>query len=75
MYSGDTEQGSTADRSHVGGAEPYQEMNMVPGLSHWRHDVIPFYFCCLWGDDCDTYLTLRPTADCSEYESPKACEY
>ena len=74
MYAGDTDQGSTADRSHVWGAEPYQAIDMVPGLSHWKHDVITFYYCCLWGDDCKTYLMLRPTADCKEYNPPRACK-
>ena len=74
MYAGDTDQGSTADRSHVWGAEPYQEINMVPSLSHWKHDVITFYFCCIWGNDCKTYMTLRPTADCKEYIPPKSCK-
>ncbi|XP_072048712.1 sushi domain-containing protein 2-like [Amphiura filiformis] len=72
MFAGDTDQGSTADRSHVWGAEPYQTIDTVPGLSHWKHDVITFYYCCIWGNDCKTYLTLRPTADCKEYDPPRS---
>ena len=75
MYAGDTEQGSTSDRSHVWGAEPYGAPGMVPGLSHWLNDVMPFYFCCLWGGDCRMYAELRPTASCTEYVPPKTCRY
>ncbi|XP_072049265.1 sushi domain-containing protein 2-like [Amphiura filiformis] len=71
MYAGDTRFGSTGDRSHVWGAEPYQEPGMVPSLSHWYHDVRTWYYCCVWGDDCNSYLERRPTPDCKEYIPPK----
>ncbi|KAJ8035351.1 Sushi domain-containing protein 2 [Holothuria leucospilota] len=68
MYAGDTDQGSTNDRSHVWGSEPYLQANMVPSLSHWKHDVITFYYCCLWGTDCRSYMERRITMDCANYE-------
>lgn len=70
MYAGDSDQGSTNDRSHVWGSAPYLQADMVPSLSHWKHDVITFYYCCLWGTDCKTYMERRITMDCFNYEPP-----
>lgn len=68
MYAGDSDQGSTSDRAHVWGSEPYVYAGMVPSLSHWVHDVITFYYCCLWGTECKQYMDLRKTIDCANYE-------
>ncbi|KAJ8035366.1 Sushi domain-containing protein 2 [Holothuria leucospilota] len=68
MYAGDTDQGSTNDRSHVWGSEPYLQADKIPSLSHWKHDVITFYYCCLWGTDCRSYMERRITMDCANYE-------
>ena len=48
LYAADTYQGSTPDRSHDWGSVPYGAPYHVPSLSHWTHDVITFYYCCLW---------------------------
>lgn len=75
IYSGDSYQGSTPDRSHLWGAAPYNTPNLarakVPAMSHSIHDIIPFYYCCLLTNDCDKYMSVRPTKSCTEYWSPK----
>ena len=73
MFAADTFQGSTADRSHSWGAVPYGKPGYVPAMSHGIHDVIPFFHCCVWtefGSDCDKYMDLRPTIDCTGYTPP-----
>ncbi|ESP05625.1 hypothetical protein LOTGIDRAFT_228125 [Lottia gigantea] len=72
-YAADSYQGSTPDRSHDWGAEPYNKPNRVPSLSHWKHDVVTFYYCCLWVEYkyCDYYMEQRATRDCKNYKPPK----
>lgn len=72
QYAADSYQGSTPDRSHSWGAAPYGKPNLVPDFSHWQHDVITFYYCCLWTNnrECDRYMERRPTRDCVDYKSP-----
>ncbi|XP_012940921.1 sushi domain-containing protein 2 [Aplysia californica] len=71
-YSQLSYQGSTPDRGHVWGAHPFGRPDHVPSLSHWKNDVIPLYYCCLWNDYqlCDLYMEQRPTADCRNYDVP-----
>ncbi|XP_018413992.1 PREDICTED: sushi domain-containing protein 2 [Nanorana parkeri] len=63
--------GSTPDRGHDWGSPPYKKPPRVPGFSHWLYDVISFYYCCLWSDNCDYYMKLRPSSDCRKYKPPK----
>ncbi|XP_068952727.1 sushi domain-containing protein 2 [Petaurus breviceps papuanus] len=63
----DTSSGSTPDRGHDWGSYPYGRPPRVPGLSHWLYDVISFYYCCLWSQNCKFYLDLRPSSDCRTY--------
>ncbi|KAK3758328.1 hypothetical protein RRG08_004149 [Elysia crispata] len=72
VYSQLSYQGSTPDRSHDWGAYPYGGPNLVPSLSHWKHDVVTFYYCCLWNEYklCDLYMERRPTQDCKNYNVP-----
>ncbi|XP_053329471.1 sushi domain-containing protein 2 [Spea bombifrons] len=63
--------GSTPDRGHDWGSPPYRKPPRVPGFSHWLYDVITFYYCCLWSDNCKYYLELRPSSDCRTYKPPK----
>ncbi|XP_062874298.1 sushi domain-containing protein 2 [Trichomycterus rosablanca] len=72
VLTGDSIGGSTPDRGHDWGAPPYQTPPRVPGLSHWKYDVISFYYCCLWSDHCDYYFKHRPSSDCRTYRPPKA---
>lgn len=64
--------GSTPDRGHDWGSPPYGKPPRVPGLSHWIYDVISFYYCCLWSDNCEYYFTHRPSSDCRTYHPPRA---
>ncbi|KAM4052284.1 sushi domain-containing protein 2 [Anomaloglossus baeobatrachus] len=63
--------GSTPDRGHDWGSPPYRRPPRIPGFSHWLYDVISFYYCCLWSDNCHYYLALRPSSDCRTYKPPK----
>ncbi|KAG8597924.1 hypothetical protein GDO81_002432 [Engystomops pustulosus] len=63
--------GSTPDRGHDWGSPPYRKPPRIPGFSHWLYDVISFYYCCLWSDNCNYYLELRPSSDCRTYKPPK----
>ncbi|KAG7480929.1 hypothetical protein MATL_G00061450 [Megalops atlanticus] len=64
--------GSTPDRGHDWGSPPYKKPPRVPGVSHWLYDVLSFYYCCLWSDNCHYYFTHRPSSDCRTYQAPKA---
>ncbi|KAI1901062.1 hypothetical protein AGOR_G00056270 [Albula goreensis] len=64
--------GSTPDRGHDWGSPPYRKPPRVPGVSHWLYDVLSFYYCCLWSDNCRYYFTHRPSSDCRTYQAPKA---
>ena len=72
LYAADTYQGSTPDRSHDWGSMPYGAPYHVPSLSHWTHDVITFYYCCLWVEyrECNYYMDRRATRDCKAYTPP-----
>ncbi|XP_075034646.1 sushi domain-containing protein 2 isoform X2 [Mixophyes fleayi] len=63
--------GSTPDRGHDWGSPPYRKPPRVPGFSHWLYDVITFYYCCLWSENCQYYMELRPSSDCRTYKPPK----
>lgn len=75
MLSYDQQWGSWPHRSHNLGFLPWNEANKVPTLSHWYHDIAPFYMCCLWQEEqavgCETFrFERRPTQDCVAYQSP-----
>jgi len=75
MLSYDQQWGSRPHRSHNLGFLPWTEANKVPTLSHWFHDISPFYLCCLWQEEqavgCETFrFERRPSQDCVAYQSP-----
>lgn len=75
MLTYDQQWGSRPHRSHNLGYYPWDEANKVPTLSHWYHDVIPFYMCCMWQEEhavgCETFrFERRPSQDCIAYQSP-----
>ncbi|CAH0663709.1 unnamed protein product [Chilo suppressalis] len=75
MLSYDQMWGSRPHRSHDFGFTPYNEANKVPSLSHWFHDMIPFYQCCAWQEEqavgCETFrFERRPSQDCVAYQAP-----
>lgn len=39
-------------------------------VGHFFLDVVPFFACCKFSDNCDTYYENRPSDDCSDYEPP-----
>uniref|UniRef100_A0A3P9H7J0 Sushi domain-containing protein 2 n=1 Tax=Oryzias latipes TaxID=8090 RepID=A0A3P9H7J0_ORYLA len=64
--------GSTPDRAHDWGSPPFRKPPRIPGLSHWVYDVLSFYYCCLWSDNCHYYFKHRPSSDCRRYQSPNS---
>ncbi|MEQ2165259.1 hypothetical protein GOODEAATRI_015027 [Goodea atripinnis] len=64
--------GSTPDRAHDWGSPPFKKPPRIPGLSHWIYDVLSFYYCCLWSDNCHYYFKHRPSSDCRRYQSPSS---
>ncbi|XP_061590171.1 sushi domain-containing protein 2-like [Cololabis saira] len=64
--------GSTPDRGHDWGSPPYKKPPRIPGASHWIYDVLSFYYCCLWSDNCHYYFKHRPSSDCRRYQSPNS---
>ncbi|XP_054896694.1 sushi domain-containing protein 2-like isoform X2 [Poeciliopsis prolifica] len=64
--------GSTPDRAHDWGSPPFKEPPRIPGQSHWVYDVLSFYYCCLWSDNCYYYFKHRPSSDCRRYQSPSS---
>ncbi|XP_013227682.3 sushi domain-containing protein 2 [Columba livia] len=68
----DSTGGSTPDRGHDWGSPPFLKPPRIPGYSHWLYDVISFYYCCLWSDNCQFYMKRRPSSDCKTYRPPRA---
>lgn len=68
----DSTGGSTPDRGHDWGSPPFMKPPRIPGFSHWLYDVISFYYCCLWSDNCHFYMKNRPSSDCRTYHPPRA---
>ncbi|XP_062890494.1 sushi domain-containing protein 2 [Mobula hypostoma] len=71
ILTADSTGGSTPDRGHDWGSPPYEKPPRVPGFSHGIYDVISFYYCCLWSNNCKQYMDLRPSSDCRTYRPPK----
>lgn len=72
VLTGDSNRGSTPDRAHDWGSPPYRAPPRVPGYSHWLYDVMSFYYCCLWSDHCQVYLSHRNSSGCRNYQPPRA---
>ncbi|NXQ40551.1 SUSD2 protein, partial [Catharus fuscescens] len=72
ILTSDSTGGSTPDRGHDWGSPPFLRPPRIPGFSHWLYDVISFYYCCLWSDNCDFYMKRRPSSDCRTYRPPRA---
>ncbi|XP_072736384.1 sushi domain-containing protein 2 [Ciconia boyciana] len=68
----DSTGGSTPDRGHDWGSPPFLKPPRIPGFSHWLYDVISFYYCCLWSNNCHLYMNKRPSSDCRMYRPPRA---
>uniref|UniRef100_A0AAV2MQI1 Sushi domain containing 2 n=1 Tax=Knipowitschia caucasica TaxID=637954 RepID=A0AAV2MQI1_KNICA len=72
VLTGDSTGGSTPDRAHDWGSPPYGRPPRVPGYSHWLYDVMSFFYCCLWSNNCPIYLKNRPSSGCQSYLPPHA---
>ncbi|XP_068250957.1 protein mesh isoform X1 [Palaemon carinicauda] len=77
MMTADKMWGGNPHRAHNLGKTPFDEANKVPSLSHWYHDVIPFYTCCKWqGEQAPGCVTFRFERRCSQncvgYTPPSA---
>ncbi|XP_072311564.1 sushi domain-containing protein 2-like [Eucyclogobius newberryi] len=72
VLTGDSIGGSTPDRAHDWGSPPYKRPPRVPGQSHWVYDVLSFYYCCLWSDNCSYYFKHRPSSGCVKYRTPRS---
>ncbi|XP_037341487.2 sushi domain-containing protein 2 [Pungitius pungitius] len=72
VLTGDSIGGSTPDRAHDWGSPPFLRPPRVPGQSHWVYDVLSFYYCCLWSDNCHYYFKHRPSSDCRRYRPPSS---
>lgn len=55
--------GGSMDRVHVNSG--------IPVLSHFFHDIVPYYDCCLWSSNCEEYYEKRPSDDGSGYVAPQ----
>uniref|UniRef100_UPI0037E9540F sushi domain-containing protein 2-like n=1 Tax=Semicossyphus pulcher TaxID=241346 RepID=UPI0037E9540F len=72
ILTADSVGGSTPDRAHDWGSPPFKKPPRVPGESHWVYDVLSFYYCCLWSDNCNYYFKHRPSSDCRQYQTPSS---
>ncbi|KAJ0013128.1 hypothetical protein NQD34_017463 [Periophthalmus magnuspinnatus] len=72
VLTGDSIGGSTPDRAHDWGSPPYKRPPRVPAQSHWVYDVLSFYYCCLWSDNCSYYFKHRPSSGCGRYKTPSS---
>ncbi|XP_071512852.1 protein mesh [Panulirus ornatus] len=77
MMTADKIGGGNPHRAHNLGKTPFDEANKVPSLSHWYHDVVPYYTCCRWQGEqspgCVTYrFERRASQDCVGYQPPTA---
>ncbi|XP_058473358.1 sushi domain-containing protein 2-like [Solea solea] len=72
VLTGDSIGGSTPDRAHDWGSPPFMRPPRIPGQSHWVYDVLSFYYCCLWSDNCHYYFKHRPSSDCTRYHVPSS---
>ncbi|KAK4336770.1 hypothetical protein RND71_043857 [Anisodus tanguticus] len=76
LQTADTMYGGRPSRAFIYGKHPFKMRMMIPSLSHWVHDVMPFFFCCKWqekednSDTCQMYNYWRTSQDCSSYQQP-----
>ncbi|RWS30329.1 mesh-like CUB and sushi domain-containing protein [Leptotrombidium deliense] len=76
IQTADTMYGGRPSRSFEYGKHPYKMRMMIPALSNWLHDTMPFFFCCKWqqeqdnSETCQMYKYWRTSQDCSSYQIP-----
>ncbi|XP_074605108.1 sushi domain containing 2 mesh isoform X2 [Brevipalpus obovatus] len=76
LQTADTMYGGRPSRAFGYGKHPFKMRMMIPVLSTYLHDVMPFFLCCKWQSDeddsetCQRYNYYRTSQDCSSYQSP-----
>jgi len=80
MMTADQKWGGRPSRAHDFGQLPWNEANKVPSLSHYHHDVAPFFPCCVWQHEqswwCMTYrFERRQSQNCVGYQPPGVGNY
>ncbi|KAH7644783.1 protein mesh [Dermatophagoides farinae] len=76
LQTADTMYGGRPSRAYVYGKHPFKSQMMIPVLSEYFHDVVPFFFCCKWqaeednAQTCQMYNYWRTSQDCSSYQPP-----
>jgi hypothetical protein len=76
LQTADTMYGGRPSRAFVYGKQPFKMRMMIPALSEWLHDTMPFFFCCKWqpkednAHTCQMYNYWRTSQDCSSYQAP-----
>ncbi|RWS17902.1 mesh-like CUB and sushi domain-containing protein, partial [Dinothrombium tinctorium] len=76
IQTADTMYGGRPSRAFIYGKHPFKMRMMVPVLSHWLRDTVPFFFCCKWqslkddAETCQMYKHWRTSQDCSSYQIP-----
>eukprot|EP00057_Strongylocentrotus_purpuratus_P029925 XP_780234.3 PREDICTED: sushi domain-containing protein 2 [Strongylocentrotus purpuratus] len=66
--------GGYSHRRHHGGVPPYEKNGKVPYLSHYLTDMLPWTYCCRFGEhddpECKSFARLRPSQVCDNYKPP-----
>lgn len=75
MMTMDNKWGGRPGRAHDYGHIPWNEASKVPSLSHYLHDVAPFFPCCMWEHEhswwCMTFrFERRASQNCVGYQPP-----
>lgn len=76
IQTADTIYGGRPSRAFPYGKHPFKIRMMIPTLSTWAHDVVPYFYCCLWqtkkdnAESCQNYNYYRTSQDCSLYQPP-----
>ncbi|XP_053209715.1 protein mesh-like [Panonychus citri] len=76
LQTADTMYGGRPSKAFMYGKHPFKMRMMIPVLSSYLHDVMPFFFCCKWqpeeddSDTCQKYNYWRTSQDCSSYQAP-----
>ncbi|KRY46915.1 Uncharacterized protein F54D1.6, partial [Trichinella britovi] len=58
-------------RAYEFGTYPFTKQFELPTLSHYYHDILPYFTCCKWSvEHCQFFYWRRPSSSCLEYQPP-----
>ncbi|KRZ15989.1 Uncharacterized protein T11_12230 [Trichinella zimbabwensis] len=58
-------------RAYEFGTYPFTKQFELPTLSHYYHDILPYFSCCKWSvEHCQFFYWRRPSSSCLEYQAP-----